>query len=197
MAGLPHRLRRTRPERQADAGGSAARLSDGAGHATAGCSRSPTTRRRSARRSRGRCTASATTARRMQLLYVANRYEKRAEIERWLAGGVDRRLRPLPGVEHRLRRGAGPRSGVAARHPAVSAAAGPDDPARHRARDRGRPQGRRPRSLRARSRAPVARARRATSARHAEGLAALDGERPRTMSPRDVIHAVATRLAPR
>ena len=46
----------------------------------------------------------------MQLLYVANRYEQKPQIERWLGENVDRRLRSLPGVERRLRRSAGARS---------------------------------------------------------------------------------------
>ena len=55
----------------------------------AGSCRSPTTPRPSATRSRGRCTASATTAPDvMQLLYVANRHEKKPEIERALDGGA-------------------------------------------------------------------------------------------------------------
>ena len=74
----------------------------------------------------------------MQLLYVANRYEKQAAIERWLAEGVVVHLRSLPRVEHRLRRGAGLDAAWLTRDPEVPAAARSDDPARHRAGDRGR-----------------------------------------------------------
>ncbi len=75
-----------------------------------GCCRFPTTTRRSAPRSGGRCAASASYgADVMQLLYVANRYEWKPQIERERATRHDPHLRSLPGVERRLRRGAGAR----------------------------------------------------------------------------------------
>ncbi len=89
----------------------------------------------------------------LQLLYVANRGEKRAQIESWIAAGVVVDLRSLRRVEHRLRRSPRHRRGMARRDPEVSAGAAPDDPARHRARHRGGPQGGGARPLRARSRA--------------------------------------------
>ena len=49
----------------------------------------------------------------MQLLYVANRYEKKPQIEQLLAAGDGDHLRSLSGVEHRVRRSAGPRRRVA------------------------------------------------------------------------------------
>ena len=49
----------------------------------------------------------------MQLLYVANRYERKAGSAALARRRADPRLRSLHGVEHRLRRGAGARSGVA------------------------------------------------------------------------------------
>ena len=39
----------------------------------------------------------------LQLLYIANRYERKPQIERWLADGVVVILRPVSGVEHRVR----------------------------------------------------------------------------------------------
>ena len=95
----------------------------------------------------------------MQLLYVANRYEKKPQIEAMLAAGTvvvcDRYLASsiAYGEAHGLD------AGVAARDPALPAAAGSDHPARHRARDRGRAQDRQSRQVRARPRAAVARAR--------------------------------------
>ena len=49
----------------------------------------------------------------MQLLYVANRYERKAGSAALARRRADPRLRSLHGVERRLRRSAGPRSGVA------------------------------------------------------------------------------------
>ena len=94
------RFERPRSERQADAGRGAARLPDGAG---ARLPAAVVSRLRDADRHGDlarHCTASATIAPDvMQLLYVANRYEKRAPIERVARRRRDRRLRPLPGVE--------------------------------------------------------------------------------------------------
>ncbi len=95
----------------------------------------------------------------MQLLYVANRYEYRAAHPCGDRRKAAYRLRPLSRVEHRLRRGAGARSGVADRDPGAPAAALADDRARHPARGLARTQAARPRSLRARSCAARTRAR--------------------------------------
>ena len=130
----------------------------------------------------------------MQLLYVANRYEQRPRRSSALARSRDRRrLRPVSGVEHRVRRSAGTRPAVADRRPAVSAAAGSDDPARHRAGDCGAAQGDGARSVRARSRAALARARQLPASGGADGWLRLDGERPRDAVSSDVLSAVATR----
>ena len=45
----------------------------------------------------------------MQLLYVANRYERKPDLQRWLGRWPDSGLRSLHGVERRLRRGLRPR----------------------------------------------------------------------------------------
>ena len=161
--GPAHRLRRARSERQADAGRAAARSLIAAAGAC-GCCRFPTTRRRSAPKS-----ARALRGERhyapdvMQLLYVANRYEWKPTIERELRARHDPDLRPLSGVERRLRRGAGTRRGVAGDDPEIPAAAGPDVPARHRARGVGAAQERRPRQYE-RDLALLGRVRRAISA---------------------------------
>ena len=79
MSRPAHRLRRARPERQADAGRAAARSPDVGTAAACGCCRFPTIRPHRRARSGGRCAASASTrADVMQLLYVANRYEWKA-----------------------------------------------------------------------------------------------------------------------
>ena len=70
----------------------------------------------------------------MQLLYVANRGEKRAADRSVARRRRRRHLRSLPRVEHCLRRSARHRRGMADGDPAVPADAEPDDPARHRAR---------------------------------------------------------------
>ena len=127
----------------------------------------------------------------MQLLYVANRYEWKPQIERERERGTILDLRSLPGVEHRLRRGAGPRRRVAARDPEVPAAAGPHDPARHR----------RPRSRRG-GRPPIATSTSATwrcSARvrdsylrqASDGWVRLDADRDRAAVAEDVFEAVS------
>ena len=120
----------------------------------------------------------------MQLLYVANRYERKAGPAALARGRADPRLRSLHGLEHRLRRGAGARPGVARRHAEVPAAAGADHPARHRAGDRRAAQGGRSRSLRARPRAAGARARElpAPGRRAATGSCST-ASGPRTRSP--------------
>ena len=53
----------------------------------------------------------------LQLLYIANRFEFRPRITTWLRCGHDGDLRSLPGVEHRVRRSAGRRCGMAERDP--------------------------------------------------------------------------------
>ncbi len=125
MPGHAHRLRGPRSEREADPGRAAARPPRVARPRMPDRCRFRTTRHPSGPRS-----AQALHGEReyapdvMQLLYVANRYEYRARIAGWLADGVilfcDRYRR----LEHRVRRSAGPRSGVAVGHPAVPAAAG-------------------------------------------------------------------------
>ena len=95
----------------------------------------------------------------MQLLYVANRGEKRAQIESWIAAGVvvicDRYVASsiAYGEAH------GIDAAWLGEIQRFLPAPAPDDPARHRARDRGRPQGGGARPLRARSRAAGARPR--------------------------------------
>ena len=118
----------------------------------------------------------------MQLLYVANRYEKTPQICRHAADGTtivcDRYLR----VERRLRRSAGTRRRVADRDPAVPAAAdltilldiAPETAVRRKASG--------PRSLRARPRAAVARARELSPPGGARRLARAR----RRASPREV-----------
>ena len=59
----------------------------------------------------------------MQLLYVANRYERKPDLDAVARWRADARVRSLHGVEHRLRRGAGARSRMAHRHAAVPAQA--------------------------------------------------------------------------
>ena len=49
----------------------------------------------------------------MQLLYIANRYERKPDLAALARRRADARLRSLHGVEHRVRRSAGPRPGVA------------------------------------------------------------------------------------
>ena len=126
----------------------------------------------------------------MQLLYVANRYERQAAICDVARRRPDPRLRSLPGVEHRLRRGAGPRSGVAGRDPEVPAAAVADDPARHRAGDGRRSARPRSRPVRARPRAARRACARATAGRRAaQDWVRLDGERPKDVDRRRRVHA--------
>ena len=74
----------------------------------------------------------------MQLLYIANRYERKPLILEWLDRRRRCRLRSVCGVEHRLRRVAGARRDVAGRDTAAPAAAGSDHRPRHRARNRRR-----------------------------------------------------------
>ena len=91
-----------------------------------------------------RCTASATTAADvMQLLYVANRYERKPRSCTLRSKTAWRScLRPLRRVEHRLRRGAGARRRAGSRTSSASCRRPiSDHPARHRARDRGGAQG--------------------------------------------------------
>ena len=87
----------------------------------------------------------------MQLLYVANRYERKPDLQRWLDGGLilvsDRYTR----VEHRVRRGVRPRRLLAGRHAEVPAAGGADDIPRHQSGNGRAAEGGRTRSLRTRS----------------------------------------------
>ena len=71
----------------------------------------------------------------MQLLFVANRHERREAILEWIAGGLillcDRiALRASPTAKHRVS------TPMARRHPALSATSGSDDLCRYRSRDR-------------------------------------------------------------
>ena len=59
----------------------------------------------------------------MQLLYVANRFEHKPRLDALARGRRHRRLRPVPGVERGVRRGAGTRRRLARGDPAPSAAA--------------------------------------------------------------------------
>ena len=96
----------------------------------------------------------------LQLLYIANRYEQKPQIERWLGRGTSSSF--AIATWRRASPTARPRGSIRCwlrRHAALPAAAGADDSARHRAGDRRPPQDRRSRSLRARPRPPVARAR--------------------------------------
>ena len=89
----------------------------------------------------------------MQLLYVANRYERKPDLERWLAAGeivlCDRYAASsiAYGAAQALD------AGLARRDPAVPSAGRGDAAARHPSRDRGGAQGERAGPLRARSRA--------------------------------------------
>ncbi len=120
-AWTPDRVRGARPERQADAGRAAAGSAEGRRAARRGWSRFPTTARRSARRSRGRCRASASTAPTScscSMWRTATSASRPASLARWRP---DPRVRSLHGVEHRVRRGAGARSRMAHRHAEVPA----------------------------------------------------------------------------
>ena len=132
----------------------------------------------------------------MQLLYVANRYERKPDLQRWLDGGLilvcDRYL--ASSVAYGEAQGLD--AGVAGRDAEVPAAAVADHPARHRARNRGRSGRRRSRSLRARSGAADARPRElpAPGGRDQDWIV-LDGERAKDEVAADVFNAVASRLA--
>ena len=126
----------------------------------------------------------------MQLLYVANRHEKKPEIERALAAGVtivcDRYIASsiAYGEAHGLDRG------MADRDSAIPAAAGPQHPARHRSRNRGAAEGGRTRPVRARSRAAC---RACAQSYHRQAAAStswlrLDGERSARRRPRGRAH---------
>ena len=133
----------------------------------------------------------------MQLLYVANRYERKAGSAALARRRADSRLRSLHRLEHRLRRGAGARSGVADRDAEVPAAAVADHPARHRAGDRRAAQGGRSRSLRARPGDAGARARElpAPGGASRTGSSSTASVR-RTRSPPTSSARCASRLAP-
>ena len=133
----------------------------------------------------------------MQLLYVANRYERKPDLQRWLDGGLvlvcDRYL--ASSIAYGEAQGLDP--AWLADDAAVPAAAGADDPARHRPGDRRR--GARPSTAIATS--AISRCRRASaraiSARpRGRAGCALDGERPKDEVAADVLNAVASRLAP-
>ena len=100
----------------------------------------------------------------MQLLYVANRHERKPMIAGVAGRRRGRDLRSLSGVERGLRRSVRARRRLAGRHPALPAAAGPDGAARHRAGDGGGAQAAGPRSLRARHGAARPRARELSAA---------------------------------
>ena len=106
----------------------------------------------------------------LQLLYVANRGEKRAQIGAWIAAGVvvicDRYIASsiAYGEAHGLD------AAWLSRNPAVPAGASPDDPPRHRAGNGGRPESGRARSIRARSGTARPRARQLSPAGRCAGL---------------------------
>ena len=151
MTRIPHRLRRPRPERQADAGRVVARSSDRAGPRLPAAVVSGLRDDRSARRSSRRCTASA-TIRPTSCSCCTWRTAARSApgSRRWIADGVvvicDRYIASsiAYGEAHGLD------AAWLGRDSAVPAGAAPDHPPGHRARDRGRTQGDRARSLRAR-----------------------------------------------
>ena len=91
-AGSAHRVRRPRSERQGDAGEPLRDRLERHGHDARGSPRFPTTAPRSARRSRRALHGEREYAPDvMQLLYVANRYERQAGARAWLAA-ADRHL---------------------------------------------------------------------------------------------------------
>ena len=160
MTGSADRVRRTRPERQANAGRAAARSAQGRGPQSRGWCRFPTTGRRSARRSPARCRASVSTAPTScsSCTSPTGTSGSRTCSAGWTAGSIlvcDRYMASsiaygeamgldpawLADIQRFLPRG------------------GDHDPARHRARDGRSAQVGRSRSLRARPRAAGARAR--------------------------------------
>ena len=114
--------------------------------------------------------------------------------------GVARRrhdggVRSLPGVEHRLRRGAGRRRGVADRDPAVPAAAVADDPARHAAgRVADAQEGAIATSSSATCRCSAACARATCDRRSSADWMRLEGERDKDAVSAAVLSAVRSRL---
>ena len=143
----------------------------------------------------------------MQLLYVANRYERKPDLQRWLDGGLilvcDRYM--ASSIAYGEAQGLDP--AWLADMQKLPAAADADDPARHRAGDRRPAQGGRPRSLRARPRAAGARARelpppgRRRRLGRARRRADQGGDRRRRVQRRDVTTRAAvsarTSVAPR
>ena len=116
------------------------------------------------------------------------------EIVREMDAGDDPRLRSLPGVEHRIRRGAGARRRVAAPNPEVPAAARHHVPARHRAGRLGATEDRRPRQVRARPVAARARPRQLSSPGVETGWMRLDAARAPEAVAADVWQAIVGRV---
>ena len=190
------RVRRARSERQGNAGAAAARASRSRPAIASSRSRFRTTPRTIGQEIRAGLSTRSYPADVMQLLFIANRHERRTRSEQWLADGVvvicDRYLASSVaygealGLERRL----------ADRHAALPAAAGADDPARHRARDGAGAQSGGTRSLRERSGAARARARQLSRPR--EAAAELGDVRRRAVARRgaaEISETVASRLA--
>ena len=134
----------------------------------------------------------------MQLLYVANRYERKPDLLRWLEGGLILVCDRYVASSIAYGEAQGLDGALAGRDSAVPAAAVADHRARHRARNRGQAEGGRSRSVRARPVAADARPRelpRAGSAASRQGWVVLDGERAKDEIAADVFSAVASRLA--
>ena len=133
----------------------------------------------------------------MQLLYIANRYERKPDLLRWLDGGLmlvsDRYTASSIAYGEAL----GLDAAVAVRLAEVSAAGVADDPARHRAgngrfSERAVDRDRYERDLAMQIRVRDSYRRQAAD----EGWVVLDGERPKATIAADVFSAVASRLAP-
>jgi dTMP kinase len=133
----------------------------------------------------------------MQLLYIANRYERKADLERWLEGGIilvaDRYLassiaygeaQGLDGAWLRDMQRFLPQPDLT-----ILLDIAPDTAVQRKAAGRDRYE----RDLALLSRVRESYQRQAQSA----GWLRLDGERPRDVVSADVLTAIATRLAPR
>ena len=185
MTGSSDRLRRPRPERQADAGRAAARSAEGRGpQGAAGL----VSRLRHVDRRRDRARAAGRArVRPGRDAAPLHRQPVRAEARSAAVARrrPDPRLRSLHGVEHRLRRSAGARSRVAHRHAEVPARG-----RRSRSCSTSRPETAvqrkavEPRSLRARPGAAGARARELPAPGGRPGWVRLDGERPKDVDRR-------------
>ena len=131
----------------------------------------------------------------MQLLYVANRHEQRAEMIRLARTGRGPCLRPLHCLEHRVWRSAGARSRLACRHQkflprpdlTILLDIAPETAVRRKASGRDRYE----RDLQLLSRVRDSYRRQAAG----PGWLRLDGERSREAVSADVITAVSTRLS--